>query len=63
MGYSPWGRKELEMTEQLSTHTIVFPSSSSGKLVLSTLEPLSKADDLLTCDLTATIHGLITLGP
>ena len=20
-GYSPWGRKELDMTEQLSTHT------------------------------------------
>ena len=62
-GYIPWGCKELDMTEQLSAHTIIFPSSSSGKLVLSALEPLNKADDLLTCGLTATINGLITSGP
>ena len=27
--YSPWGHKELDMTEQLSTHTL--PGGSDGK--------------------------------
>ena len=27
MGYSPWGRKELDTTEQLSTHTHYSPES------------------------------------
>ena len=29
MGYSPWGHKESDMTEQLSTAQLSFSSSSS----------------------------------
>ena len=32
MGYSSWGRKELDITEQLSTaHSLCFDASTDGK--------------------------------
>ena len=31
MGYSPWGCKESDMTEQLSTHTFSYATSFDGK--------------------------------
>ena len=31
VGYSPWGCKELDMTEQLSTHTHTHTHTHTGK--------------------------------
>ena len=36
MGYSPWGHKELDTTEQLSTHTTQTLSQHSGDITLGT---------------------------
>ena len=35
-GYSPWGHKEVDMTEQLSTHSSTY--SENGKLRVTTKE-------------------------
>jgi len=32
VGYSPWGRKELDMTEQLSMHAIMPPTNLTLKI-------------------------------
>lgn len=49
-----------------SLNSILMPSSLlfpySGNLGLLILGPLSKANDLLTCGLTATVNELITSG-
>ena len=39
MGYSPWGRKESDMTERLSTHTDSAPGLLNQHLrLISSLE-------------------------
>ena len=41
VGYSPWDRKESEMTEQLSTQVILHKPASLAKGLFSKLEGLN----------------------
>ena len=42
MGYSPWDRKESEMTERLSTQVILHKPASLAKGLFSKLEGLNE---------------------
>ena len=35
MGCSPWGRKELDMTERLSIHSVLNPYAKDVNLITS----------------------------
>ena len=51
MGYSPWGRKELELTEQLSTRTVRCLQVNIGMKrtkYISLSQVLSKLGNLLS---------------
>ena len=37
MGYSPWGPKELDTTEQANTFTFIFPTHRLGMVFLKML--------------------------
>ena len=60
MGYSPWGRKESDMTERLNTHR--HTQENAGVAALSQIRVVALGEHEVTSWCSCLLTGLVVTG-